>query len=121
MWDVGGQQSLRSYWRNYFESTDGLAWVVDSSDRERVLLCGQQLRQMLQEERLMGVSLLVFANKQDIPGSLTADQVTELLRLHEVTSHRWRVVACSAYSGDNLQEGIEWLVNDVSGRIFSLA
>ncbi|XP_036261638.1 ADP-ribosylation factor-like protein 2, partial [Molothrus ater] len=39
VWDVGGQSSLRSYWRNYFESTDGLVWVVDSSDHERLKLC----------------------------------------------------------------------------------
>lgn len=35
LWDVGGQKSLRSYWKNYFESTDALIWVVDSSDRGR--------------------------------------------------------------------------------------
>ena len=33
IWDVGGQKTLRSYWRNYFEATDGLVWVVDSADR----------------------------------------------------------------------------------------
>ena len=36
IWDVGGQKSLRSYWRNYFESTDGLIWVVDSADKRRL-------------------------------------------------------------------------------------
>merc|ERR1712167_169032 len=36
IWDVGGQQTIRSYWRNYFEQTDGLVWVVDSADRGRL-------------------------------------------------------------------------------------
>ena len=35
IWDVGGQKSLRSYWKNYFETTDGLIWVVDSADKRR--------------------------------------------------------------------------------------
>ncbi|NXG17647.1 ARL2 protein, partial [Grallaria varia] len=50
VWDVGGQSSLRSYWRNYFESTDGLVWVVDSSDRQRLQVCGAELRALLREE-----------------------------------------------------------------------
>lgn len=50
MWDVGGQKSLRSYWRNYFETTDGLVWVVDSSDRRRMDDCRQELAQLLVEE-----------------------------------------------------------------------
>ena len=44
IWDVGGQKSLRSYWRNYFESTDGLIWVVDSVDRRRLADCKEELK-----------------------------------------------------------------------------
>lgn len=50
IWDVGGQKSLRSYWRNYFESTDGLVWVVDSADRLRLEDCRQELSSLLLEE-----------------------------------------------------------------------
>lgn len=50
IWDVGGQKSLRSYWRNYFESTDGLVWVVDSLDRRRMEDCKKELHSLIQEE-----------------------------------------------------------------------
>ena len=50
IWDVGGQKSLRSYWRNYFESTDGLIWVVDSADSWRLEDCKKELKSLLQEE-----------------------------------------------------------------------
>ena len=50
IWDVGGQKSLRSYWRNYFESTDGLIWVVDSADRRRLGDCKTELKGLLLEE-----------------------------------------------------------------------
>lgn len=50
MWDVGGQKSLRSYWRNYFECTDGLIWVVDSADKQRLEDCRTELHVLLQEE-----------------------------------------------------------------------
>ncbi|KAK9847955.1 hypothetical protein WJX84_006188 [Apatococcus fuscideae] len=36
IWDVGGQKTLRSYWRNYFEQTDALIWVIDSADTLRM-------------------------------------------------------------------------------------
>lgn len=47
MWDVGGQKSLRSYWRNYFEQTDGIIWVVDSADFDRVDDCKRELSTLL--------------------------------------------------------------------------
>lgn len=50
MWDVGGQKSLRSYWRNYFECTDGLIWVVDSADKRRLSDCQEELHKLLKEE-----------------------------------------------------------------------
>lgn len=48
--DVGGQKTLRSYWRNYFEKTDALIWVVDATDRLRVEDCREELHGLLQEE-----------------------------------------------------------------------
>lgn len=47
---MGGQKSLRSYWRNYFESTDGLIWVVDSADCQRMQDCQRELQSLLVEE-----------------------------------------------------------------------
>lgn len=48
--DVGGQSTLRPYWRNYFEQTDALVWVVDSSDRMRMGDCKTELHALLMEE-----------------------------------------------------------------------
>ncbi|XP_025831430.1 ADP-ribosylation factor-like protein 2 [Agrilus planipennis] len=78
IWDVGGQKSIRSYWRNYFECTDGLIWVVDSADRHRLEDCRVELHQLLQEERLSGATLLVFANKLDLPGALSAEELRDV-------------------------------------------
>jgi len=75
IWDVGGQQCLRSYWRNYYEHTDGIIWVVDSNDVQRLEMCKNELHTMLLEERLAGATLLIFANKQDIPTAMSIQQV----------------------------------------------
>lgn len=97
MWDVGGQKSLRSYWRNYFECTDGLVWVVDSADRMRMEACREELQVLLQEERLAGATLLVLANKQDLPGSLSAQEIKDvhinLLKCNLCLRYIWLICA----------------------------
>lgn len=120
IWDVGGQKSLRSYWRNYFESTDGLIWVVDSSDSWRLEDCKKELKSLLQEERLAGATLLVFANKQDLPGALRADEIRNILELETIQTHHWQILGCSAVSGAKLLDGINWLTQDISSRIFTM-
>lgn len=119
IWDVGGQTSLRSYWRNYFESTDGLIWVVDSADQQRLQICKQELQSLLVEERLAGATLLIFANKQDLPGALSSNAIREALELDSIKSHHWCIQACSAFTGENLLTGIDWLLDDISSRIFT--
>ena len=51
IWDVGGQKTLRAYWRNYYEATDALVWVVDAADAARLPDCAAELRALLAEEK----------------------------------------------------------------------
>ncbi|BGP23729.1 ADP-ribosylation factor-like protein 2 [Rhodotorula toruloides] len=97
VWDIGGQTSLRPYWRNYFEQTDAVVWVVDSSDRARMEDCRRELHELLKEERLVGASLLVFANKQDIANAMTVKEISSALELSALSSsHHWTIQPCSA-------------------------
>jgi len=118
IWDVGGQRTLRPYWRNYFEQTDALVWVVDSGDRLRMGDCKEELHNLLLEDRLAGASLLVFANKQDIQGSMTDQEIEQALDLSGIKSHQWSIVSCSAVTGYNLLEGLNWVVGEVASRLY---
>ncbi|EMD41179.1 GTP-binding protein [Gelatoporia subvermispora B] len=118
IWDVGGQRTLRPYWRNYFEQTDALVWVVDACDRMRMQDCKEELHSLLLEDRLAGASLLVLANKQDLPGSLSGPEIRDALDLDSIKSHHWKILPCSAITGENLVEGLDWVVNDVAGRLY---
>ncbi|RPB06173.1 ARF/SAR superfamily [Choiromyces venosus 120613-1] len=117
-WDVGGQKTLRSYWRNYFEKTDSLIWVVDATDRFRLGDCKVELHGLLQEERLLGASLLVFANKTDVSGCMSEAEITEGLDLNEIKTHKWTIYSCSAITGKNILEGLDWVVGDAQERLF---
>ncbi len=123
VWDVGGQKTIRAYWRNYFETTDGVIWVVDSADQVRLEMCKQELCSLLQQEKLAGASLLIFANKQDVRGALNVDEIAVALGLREKSSFQnrhWSIRSCSAVTGEGLVDGMNWLVDDIASRIFML-
>ena len=122
VWDVGGQKTIRAYWRNYFEQTDGLIWVVDSADRRRLRDCKAELTELLGAEKLAGASVLIFANKQDLQGALSSEEIAEALELkNEIFKKRhWSLQPCSAVTGDGLVDGIDWMVKDIASRIFMM-
>jgi ADP-ribosylation factor-like protein 3 len=111
VWDIGGQKTIRPYWSNYFESSDALVYVIDSSDRRRLEESGQELKELLAEDKLGGVPLLVFANKQDLLQATPADEISDALAMNAIVDRTWTIQACSAKTGDGLQEGMEWLVS----------
>uniref|UniRef100_A0A7S0YB38 ADP-ribosylation factor-like protein 3 n=1 Tax=Polytomella parva TaxID=51329 RepID=A0A7S0YB38_9CHLO len=113
IWDIGGQKSIRPYWRNYFDQTDALIYVIDSSDRKRLEESEFELQELLGEEKMTGVPLLVFANKQDLIGALSAGEIAENLDLVAIRDRPWQIQACSAKEGSGLQEGMEWLMKQV--------
>jgi ADP-ribosylation factor-like protein 2 len=92
--------------------------VVDSSDKLRLADTRAELHALLKEEKLIGSTLLIFCNKQDIEGALSPDQIREFLGLEEISRRHWGLIACSAKTGEGLLEGVDWMVRDVASRIF---
>lgn len=113
VWDIGGQKSIRSYWKSYFDQTDALIYVIDSSDRRRLEETGIELSQLLEEERLAGVPVMVFANKQDLLGALQAAGVAEALNLHAIRDRKWHIQGCSAKNGEGMEPGLDWVLKTV--------
>jgi ADP-ribosylation factor-like protein 2 len=90
------------------------------------------------EQRLSGASLLVFANKTDVQGCMTGDEIAQVrpnlhtgrgarelmltgeqaLQLKDIRTHRWNILRCSAMTGENLKEGLAWVVEDAKARLF---
>ncbi len=115
VWDIGGQKSIRPYWRNYYENTDALVYVVDSADEERISEAAEELNSLMSEAKLAGVPLLVFANKQDL---LNAQGESAIFENMNLTSHcddrAVQIQSCSAKSAEGLSEGLEWLVEQIN-------
>ena len=111
IWDVGGQDKIRMLWKHYYQNTDGIIFVVDSNDKERIKLSEEVLKLTLAEEDLKNSALLVMANKQDLSGALSPNEVTQQLGMNEIKGRNWLVQGTSAQTGQGLKEGLDWLAN----------
>ncbi|KAE9411161.1 ARF/SAR superfamily [Gymnopus androsaceus JB14] len=99
VWDVGG-----------------LVFVVDSQDRDRIDEAKQELHRILGDREMKECLLLVFANKQDLPGAMSPAEVTEKLGLHRMRDRSWYVHPSCATTGEGLFEGLQWLSQNVKKR-----
>ncbi|CAL1388710.1 unnamed protein product [Linum trigynum] len=116
VWDVGGQQKIRPLWRHYFHNVQGLVFVVDSNDRERISEARNELHRILTDNELRDSALLVFANKQDFPDAMNTSEVAHKLGLHSLGHRQWFVQCSSATSGEGLYEGLNWLSTIIVGK-----
>ncbi|NXD02650.1 ARL14 protein, partial [Certhia familiaris] len=107
-WDVGGQKKMREFWSNFLEGTDGLLYVVDSSDKHRLEESRREFELILKNESMKNVPVVVLANKQDLPGALNAEDITRRLRMKKYCSDRnWYVQPCCAITGEGLAEALQ--------------
>jgi len=109
-WDIGGQKKIRALWHHYYHDTDAVIFVVDSNDRDRIDEAAEELHSVMTHDLLRNAVLLVYANKQDLPNSLTLATIAEKMHLHsKYRSVPWHIQATTAISGEGLYEGLDWL------------
>jgi len=131
LWDVAGEKKFRDkVWRHFYQNTCGIIYVIDSAARDRFEEAKQELYTVLEDKELIGVPLLVFANKQDIPNVLSPSEISSNLDLdslqlvqttpnesdvasglvkEERKEREWYVQGCCADNGKGVSEGLDWL------------
>ncbi|ESN94863.1 hypothetical protein HELRODRAFT_186023 [Helobdella robusta] len=119
VWDVGGQDKVRPLWRSYTRSTDGIVFVVDSADTERIEEAKVELLRTTRTPETQGVPIVVIANKQDLPGALNVTIVEKILGLQELSTQGNRSIcaipAC-AVTGEGLEFALEQLYQMIVKR-----
>ncbi|XP_055321779.1 ADP-ribosylation factor-like protein 3 [Sitodiplosis mosellana] len=112
-WDIGGQSKIRPYWKNYFENTDALIYVIDCSDRKRLAETGNEFSELLADEKLNDVPIMIFANKQDLQNVLKVSEVAEAIGLVKLKDRTWQIQECSALEGTGIKEGMDWVCKNI--------
>jgi len=123
VWDIGGQEKIRPLWRYYYQNVDGIIFVVDSNDRDRMDDSNgdddnakSELHRMLAEDELRDAAVLVMANKQDMSHALSVRHIADKLSLGQLRNRNWHIQGTSAATGDGLYEGLDWLSETIMKR-----
>merc|ERR1740117_875521 len=97
-YDFGGRMPMHHTMRGLYRNTAGIVFVVDSSDSHSLYFVEDELRRTLAEEALVGVPLLLLANKNDLPGAMTADDIEKRMNLSALigSTRSYRVLSVSA-------------------------
>ena len=116
-WNLGGCYPF-SYrnraWKPYFEKSIGIIFVIDSTDRDRIVLSKSELDYLLANDNLKDCILLVFANKQDLNDAMTTKEIIEKFDLEKLNGQRkWMIQGTDATKGEGLNEGLEWMQKNI--------
>ncbi|CAF4305512.1 unnamed protein product, partial [Adineta steineri] len=117
--DVGGRDKIRLLWRHYFENTQGLIFVIDSHDVERLDVARDDIWRILGADELREIPLLIYFNKIDLPNGLKQEYAIKELKLNDIRNRNWHLQPCSAYTGDGVHEGLDWLVREMKSPLSS--
>ena len=113
LWDIGGQDRLRSLWKHYYHSCTGVVFVIDANDRERLLseqgVC-HWIQHLAGQPNLHGAPFLLLANKQDMPDVASIPSLMDDLNLCKIFRGRqWHIQPTVATKGIGINEGFDWL------------
>lgn len=115
--DLGGHEIARRIWSEYSADADGIIFMVDASDVQRLPEACHELDSLRHDEQLLRVPLLVLANKIDLPDSLGEQQLRHRLRLTEqecqATERPLNLFTCSLILRQGYKEGFQWLAQFV--------
>nr|XP_018903929.1 PREDICTED: ADP-ribosylation factor-like protein 6 isoform X2 [Bemisia tabaci] len=117
--DMSGQVRYREVWEHYYSDCEGIIFVIDSSDRLRLAVVQEELELLLQHPDTVGkrLPILFFANKMDARDALSSVKIASALNLHRIINKPWHICASNAVKGEGLDEGIEWLTQQICENI----
>ena len=122
LWDLGGQLKMRAIWERYYSEANAVVFVVDAADRSRledayIAYCGVCASSLLQD-----VPIIILANKQDVDGAATLQEIASLFFSNsetQTTPHR--LFGVSALTGQGVKEAVETMCSEGRWHVQHLA
>lgn len=118
VFDMSGQGRYRSLWEHYYSDVQAIIYVIDSTDKYRMIVAKEELSQLLNHDAIVNTycPILFFANKMDIAGAMTPEECMEELQLDRIRDKPWHIAASNALTGYGINEGIEWLCDHLENK-----
>lgn len=119
VFDMSGQGRYRNLWEHYYKTAQAVIFVLDSSDHLRMVVAKEELDFLLSHSDIAsrrGLPILFFANKMDCKDALSAVQCSKKMGLDSMSDKPWHICASNALTGDGLNEGVEWLTDQIRSQ-----
>ena len=113
-WDACSHHHNKDFLKTYYANVVAIIYVIDTVDMYYMEFACEYLHMMLEEDALRDAKLLIFANKQDLPGAKSVSEMTELLKLHSIRGRNWHIQPTCAVTKEGVYEGLEWLTRSLS-------
>jgi len=110
-WDLGGQIKMRSMWEKYYDEADAVMFIVDSADIGRLEEAKLAYDSVCEHDSLSRVPVLTIANKQDLPGALSSNDLSINFYPIQDVAEKSKVFAVSALTGQGFQEAISAVID----------
>jgi len=122
--DLGGHEQARRVWKEYFPAVDGVVFMIDCADQERLYESKAELDQLLTDEQIINVPVLILGNKIDKPGACSEEQLRQFFQLcttgkgqtslAELNTRPLELFMCSVLKKQGYGEGFRWLANYIN-------
>ncbi|KAG5181274.1 ADP-ribosylation factor family [Tribonema minus] len=118
IFDMSGQSRYRELWGHYYREVQAIIFVLDCTERVRMCVAKEELDELLTHPDVSNscTPILIFANKMDLPGALSAVDCMEQLDLQRISNKPWQIEASNALTGEGIDRGLEWLAEKLRGR-----
>ncbi|KAM4730813.1 ADP-ribosylation factor-like protein 6 isoform 6-T6 [Anableps anableps] len=116
VFDMSGQSRYRNLWEHYYKESNAIIFVIDSSDKLRMVVAKEELDTLLNHEDICNkkIPVLFFANKTDLRDALSSVKVSQMLCLENIKDKPWHICASNAIKGEGLQEGLDWMQDQIA-------
>jgi GTP-binding protein SAR1 len=122
--DLGGHAQARRVWKDYFPAVDGVVFLVDVADTERLNESKRELLSLMGDETIANAPVLILGNKIDKQGAVSEDQIRQFFGIQttgkgkvpvdQLQSRPVEVFMCSVLRKQGYGEGFQWLANYIN-------
>ena len=113
MWDLGGGYNIEPLWKQYFDVSHCIIFMVDSENPEIIDKEREMLQKLMGEKDYKKKLFLIMANKQDLPRAMSVAEITEKLCLNEFSNRTWHIQPTSVINGEGLNESMDWIIDNL--------
>jgi len=112
IYDIGGQDKIRTLWKHYYSEKHFVIYVIDASNLVNIRESIDFLVPLTHEPEFKDAVFLIFANKQDLPNCIPIAHLRSMINDATNFDTRIHIEPCCAFNISDLHRGLDWIVEN---------